>query len=368
MRKNALVWRPSPRPQVQRDDWRLFIEGDTLYEAMLQDIGTAQTAIRMESYIFADDTIGRRFAAALMERARKGVHVRLRVDFAGSRWAMGRALVRELRTAGVRFEWSRPWKWFRPWAFHRRNHRKLLIVDRAVAYVGGFNIHAESSFDCVGAARWRDTHVRLSGPAVSEAIHVFDRCGRTNDLSQARFGRLRVIANPMLYGRRRLRRAIARALGAAQRRIWLTTPYFVPDLRLRRQLLCAARRGVDVRVLIPGKTDVPITQWAAWAFYSALLKAGVRVYEYQPRVLHAKTLVVDDEWATVGSSNLDYRSLFLNAEVNFVSREPRFCETLAAHFHADLQDSHAIEPARWDARCWRHLVRETLAWSVRKWL
>lgn len=335
---------------------------------MLKDIAAARTLIRMESYIFADDVIGQRFATALMAQARLGRRVHLRVDYAGSRWAFGSALVRELRAAGVRFEWSHRWQWTRPWAFHRRNHRKLLIVDDAVAYLGGFNVHAASSFESVGAVRWRDTHVRFQGPAVAEAIHVFEESMCEAEHARSESHPFWVLPNANRSCRRRLRCEIDRVFSTAERRIWLTTPYFVPDHRLRRRLIRAARRGVDVRVLTPAKSDVPIAQWAARALYSALLKQGVRVFEYQPRLLHAKTLVVDEQWATVGTANLDYRSLFVNAEVNLIAIDGGFNAALAEQFCADLKSAREIEPKHWGQRSWSEITRERLAWRIRKWL
>jgi cardiolipin synthase A/B len=177
-----------------------------------------------------------------------------------------------------------------------------------------------------------------------------------------------LIPSATRHCRRRLRCEFDRAFRSARQRIWLTTPYFVPDRRLRRRLIRAARRGVDVRVLTPAKSDVPIAQWAAHALYSALLKHGVRVYEYQPRVLHAKTLLVDAGWASVGTANLDYRSLFVNAEVNLVASDEGFCEALAQHFRADLESSREIEQEHWQRRSWWHLARERLAWPLRRWL
>lgn len=357
------------RPEAAEPmSWEIFVEGDALYDAMANDIAQANTSIRMESYIFADDVVGRRIAAALAVQARRGRRVQLRVDYAGSRWELGGALVRELREAGVRFEWSRRWQWLKPWEFHRRNHRKLLIIDETIAYTGGFNVHAASSRESAGTSRWRDTHVRFRGPAVRQAIDVFE--GSSGEVQEAlpASNSLWLIPNATRRCRRRLRCEFDRVFRAAQRRIWLTTPYFLPDRRLRRRLIRAARRGVDVRVLTPAKNDVPITQWAARALYSSLLKHGARLYEYQPRVLHAKTLLVDDAWATVGTANLDYRSLFVNAEVNLIARDGAFCEALAREFRADLESSHEIEPERWRRRSWSHLAREAVAWPLRKWL
>lgn len=348
--------------------WSLYVEGDELYDAMVSTIGAAQFSVRMESYIFADDAVGRRVAVALAESARRGREVRLRVDYAGSRLELSDALVRELKNAGVRFEWSHRWQWSRPWAFHRRNHRKLLIIDDAVAFVGGFNVHAASSLRTVGTSRWRDTHVRFTGPAVAHAIQIFDGAGHTLQSLRHRLQSLLLIPESTRRCRRRLRCEIDRAFRSARQRIWVTTPYFVPDSRLRRRLIAAARRSVDVRVLTPAKSDVPLAQWAARALYSGLLRHGVRVYEYEPRVLHAKTVLVDDAWASVGTANLDYRSLFINAEVNLVTNDATFCEELAREFLTDLEAAHEIKLEHWQRRAWWQVMREKFAWPLRRWL
>lgn len=349
-------------------EWSVFTEGDKLYDAMVSAIGAAQFTVRMESYIFADDVVGQRIAEALATCARRGRQVHLRVDYAGSRMALGDALLRELKAAGVRFEWSHRWQWSRPWAFHRRNHRKLLIIDDAIAFVGGFNVHAASSLRAVGTSRWRDTHVQFTGPAVARAIEIFDGAGRALQSLRRRLPSLSIIPEATRHCRRRLRCEIDRAFRSARQRIWLTTPYFVPDSRLRRRLIAAARRDVDVRVLTPAKSDVPLAQWAARAVYSGLLRHGVRVYEYQPRVLHAKTVLVDDAWASVGTANLDYRSLFINAEVNLVTSDATFCEELAQQFLKDLDVAHEIKLEHWRQRARWQVLREKFAWPLRRWL
>lgn len=155
-------------------EWRLFTEGDDLYDAMCEDIAQARASVRMESYIFASDEIGRRIARALSQQAGRGRQVRLRLDRVGSALELDAGLWREMLESGVQLEWSRAWRWSAPWSFHRRNHRKLLIVDEAIAYLGGFNIHAKPSRRLSGEARWRDTHVRFTGPAVGEAVELFD--------------------------------------------------------------------------------------------------------------------------------------------------------------------------------------------------
>jgi cardiolipin synthase len=154
----------------------------------------------------------------------------------------------------------------------------------------------------------------------------------------------------------------------AHERIWLTTPYFVPDSRTQEHLCAASARDVDVRILVAGKSDVKLVQWAGRAAYSQLLRAGVRVFEYQPRILHAKTLLVDNDWSTIGTANFDYRSFFINYELNLVSRSPRLNSELAALFRSDLLAAREVRQRSWAARPLSGHFAELIGWSARHWL
>lgn len=165
-----------------------------------------------------------------------------------------------------------------------------------------------------------------------------------------------------------LRCAFIDRFRSARARIWLTTPYFVPDSRSQWELCAAARRGVDVRVLVPAKSDVELATWAAQAAYARMLVAGVRIWECLPRVLHAKTVVVDHDWATVGTANFDYRSFFLNDELNLVVDEPGFNAALATQFETDLLDARAVTSSTWRHRRWPRMIVEAIGWWARRWL
>ena len=347
----------------------MFVEGDVLYDAMLSDIGRAKHSVRLESYILTSDAIGCAFVAALSHCAACGIDVRLRVDHAGSWRELNRSDINSMRSAGVHFEWSRPWSWRRPFTLNRRNHRKLLVVDEAIAYVGGFNLHAPSSRRAYGSARWRDTHVRFLGELASAAAIVFDHYRDVPpDWMPSTTTSPWLLPNRSKACRHRLRCVLHDALRAAQRRVWATTPYFVPD-RLTQKLLChAALHGADVRLLVPGKSDVPIAQWAARAAYSKLLSHRVRIYEYAPRVLHAKTLLVDANWATVGTANLDYRSLFINDELNLIDEGGVLNSVLAQIFLDDLREADEVLAIQWSQRPWPRQVAEAVGWWARRWL
>ncbi|MFZ5609595.1 MAG: phospholipase D-like domain-containing protein [Pseudomonadota bacterium] len=349
--------------------YRVFTEGDALYRAMLADIGQAQVRVVLESYIFKEDSVGQAFIAALRERAGKGVRVVLRLDAFGAGGAVSAATIEALRRSGVDVAWSRRWRWRRPWLYHRRNHRKLLLVDDRAAYLGGFNICAENSLAAFGANRWRDTHIRLPSPFVAEALAAFEDfhegrhrwqpAGKTSSYVMANYGRAcRYRWRCLLHSRFRM----------ARRRIWLTSPYFVPDRRTQERLKNAARRGVEVKLLVPGKSDVALTQWAARASYAGLIAAGVKIYEYQDRVLHAKTMLIDDDWSTIGTSNMDYRSFFHNFELNFISDSPQLNQVLGQIFRADLGASRQILEAVWSKRPLMAKLAEFVGWMARRWL
>lgn len=367
--------RPAPKAlanaAIAVDGTLLFTEGDELYAAMLASIRGARDSVRMECYIFAADEIGWQFTQALVERAAAGIDVRLHLDAAGALGSSSRVMEGYLRERGVSLKRFHRWSWRHPLRYNRRNHRKLLIVDDRVAYVGGFNIHRQSSRRLYGETRWRDTHAAISGALVEDAARLFAAFWRGNRrwMPAQRSGRTTsLISNHTRACRHRIRCLYAEAFAGARERIFLTTPYFVPDLLTQQRLIRAARRGLDVRLLVPSNSDVPVTRWAAHAFYDALMSAGVRIYEYQPRMLHAKIVGIDGDWATVGTANLDYRSLFLNYELLLAIREPGVCAELEQQFFDDLRESLPITPANWAKRCWPGRILEAFGWIMRRWL
>jgi cardiolipin synthase len=361
-------WTAHARTQ-QTPTTRLFTEGDKIYETMLAAISASTQTVKMESYVFASDEVGWRFAEALGERAAAGIDVRLHLDAAGALGRWSAPLQRHLHDRGVEIRWFQRWSWRHPLRYNRRSHRKLLIVDRRVAFVGGFNIHRESSMAASGVSRWRDTHAEVSGPLVDEATQLFDAFWRGRRQSPPiRSSRTQFVSNETRKCRHRIRCLYGEVFDAARQRIYVTTPYFVPDLSTLRRLVAAARRGVDVRVLVPLHSDVPITQWAARAVYAALMSAGVHIHEYLPRMLHAKTVVVDADWAALGTANLDYRSFFVNYELILMTTSPPDCEQLARHFVHDLSESRQLNAAAFAGRPLTNKLLEVVGHSLRRWL
>jgi len=341
---------------------------------MLTAITGAKEAIRLESYIFSDDSIGSQFCEALAERARAGIKVRVHIDAAGSLFWFSRKMQHHLRSNYVELHWFHRWSWHKPWRYNRRNHRKLLVVDNHVAFLGGFNIHKENSQAMYGDLRWRDTHISIRGPLVEVASQLFDSFWQRRlywlpeqEQEQEQQGG-RLLHNHTRTCRHRLRCIYSGAFANAKKYIYLTTPYFVPDSYTLEQLRKAAERGVDVRLLLPRKSDVRITSWAARHVYASLFAFGVRVYEYLPRVLHAKTVVIDDDWIIVGTANLDYRSLFINYEINLEATDRKLAAELKEQFLQDLSQSEFILSSNWERRGLKSRCLELLAIILKRWL
>lgn len=244
-------------------------------------------------------------------------------------------------------------------------------MDDEQVFLGGFNIHRENSRSLYGEARWRDTHLLAGKKLAVEAGRQFDAVwdGRQEFMDTRITGESAVvISNIFRNCRRRFRCMYWDRITNAKANVYLTTPYFVPDWKTLHRLASAARQGIDVRLLVPCKSDVPIVQWAAHAVYAGLLEAGVRIYEYLPRPLHAKTAVIDGEWSIVGSSNLDYRSFGINYEISIVARDPILAGRLTEQFLHDLEESEEIVPATWAKRSGSQRFYEWIGRAVQRWL
>jgi cardiolipin synthase len=325
----------------------------------------------MESYIFAEDEIGWRFAEALAERAQNGVRVCLHLDAAGSLFSASRQLDRFLRASGVELRWFHRWHWSHPLRYNQRNHRKLLVVDGQRAFLGGFNIHRENSKALYGERRWRDTHVAMTGDLARQAREAFQALwyGRPfhSDLTAEPPSAV-VLPNKSADCEHRLHCVFASMFGSARRHIEMTTPYLVPDEWTLRALEHAARRGVNVRILVPLNSDVAPVRWVAQRIHARLQRQGVRVFGYGPRLLHAKSLSIDGDWASVGTANLDYRSLFLNHELNLCARASSLAEALEAQFETDLAEAEELDTGSMTRQPIVDRLLAPIAWAARRWL
>lgn len=354
----------------------LLLESERAYASKAGAVEGARRSVWAEYYTVEDDATGRGFLASLAERARAGCDVRLLYDAVGSSGIPEQGL-RAIREAGGRVEAFLPVNPLRKrWSTHLRNHRKLLLVDEEIGFAGGMNVGDEyaggSRSGGAGRGRpWRDAHLRIEGPAVFDLATVF-----AEDWTFASGERLVPSSIPLPRtpgsvvavlpsGPDQTANANAHtwfaALSGAAERCWMTTPYFVPDEPTVRGLANAAYRGIDVRLLVPAESDVPLARAAGRFFYGPLLRAGVRVFEYLPSVLHAKTVVVDGSWALVGSANLDFRSFSLNFELGALVFDRSFALLLEERFARDLAESREATLPEVERRAFPERARLGLA-------
>ncbi len=367
----SLLERMQQRPVRAGNRVRLFFRGEEAFDAMLADVASASSEILLESYILKDDEVGKRFEAALGAAVGRDVVVRVLADAFGS-MGTGRAFWRALEGAGVRVRLYHPFRGplrFLPF----RDHRKILVVDRRVAYTGGMNIGDEYGSSLLPSEKvFRDTHARVEGPTADEMAGVFRggwlaakgdafayEAAPADD--SAAGARILVLDSRPGRGARQVSAALAALVGAARARLWMTAAYFAPRPRVCRILGRAAARGVDVRLLLPGRTDIPIVRHSGHGFFSSLLAGGVRIFEYDPAVLHAKTMVADGQASVVGSSNIDFRSFERNTECNFAIFDPGVGAVMERRFEEDLGSATEILRPDWRRRSWLHRAGDALA-------
>src|SRR6185295_1959371 len=352
----------------------LLVDGPATYAAMFAAIDAARDHINLESYIVEAGGPGEELAQRLIAKSRAGVRVNLLYDGFGSLLTESRyfAALREAGVAVCEYNPLRSWRKLFSRSVHWRDHRKLLVVDGRIAFVGGVNIsgvysagsahRAHPADAAVGEPRWRDTHVQVSGPLVADLQRLFLHHWHHHasaPLAPADYlpalqpaGLQRAASASCDAGRRSnpFYRALVHAIDAARERVFVTAAYFVPTRRLLRALAGAARRGVDVRLVLPSLSDAWAPLHAGRSHYGQLLQAGVRIFERQGALLHAKTTVIDGVWATVGSSNLDWRSFIHNAEANVIVLDSEFGAAMETLFGDDLAASREMNLVQWHGR------------------
>ena len=347
--------------------------GDRFYSAMLEAIGGAKDTVNFEVYIFDSDETGRRFIDAFTERARAGVEVRLLLDWFGS-IRLKRADRRELRDAGVRLEFFRPFALRNLVRMYRRTHRRAIVIDGKVGFTGGAAISDKWRGDTRNPKEWRDSMTRVTGALVIGVQSAFAAnwvycCGEV--IAGPRFYPLTedggpacglsVVSSPS-DAQQPIRLLFWLSFINAQRRLWIASSYFIPDEQLRKAVESRARAGVDVRILVPGNhTDAIPVQYAGRGYYEELLEAGVRIFEYQASMMHAKTVLVDDGWTLVGSANMDERSMEINEENLLGIAESGFARAVVEGIELDLTRSKEISLDAWRRRPIYHRVLEKVA-------
>lgn len=346
--------RAAGAPLLTGNSCKLLRDAQENYPAWLEAIGSAKRRIHFECYIIHEDEVGREFAEALARKAREGVRVRLIYDWLGALGAASRRLWRQMSQAGVEVRCFNPPRFDSPFGWLSRDHRKMLAVDGKVGFVTGLCVGKRwAGYPERNIEPWRDTGVEVRGPAVADIEMAFSQswaaCGAALPESEllardsiAPVGKtlLRVIGGmPNTAGLYRLDYLVA---ALARRTLWLTDAYFVGTTTYIQALASAARDGVDVRLLVPGSTDVPLMRALSRTGYRPLLEAGVRVFEWNGSMLHAKTAVADGHWARVGSTNLNLASWIGNWELDVAVEDKRFAEEMEATFLEDLQHSTEI--------------------------
>ena len=338
----------------------LYVDGAAAYAAIFAAIEAARQHVHLEYYIFEPDQIGTQLRDLLIKKARAGVTVRLLVDGTGSSH-LRRRFLRPLLDAGALVAWFNPLslRWIRTRRIDFRTHRKIVVCDGVVAFMGGMNVSDVHSAR-LSEKYWRDTHMRIEGAAVLTIQRIFieDWYFATAQLppqTSALFPVqeadpvglhvVQIVASGPDHDFMTIRDSYFTAITRATSRVWLTTPYFVPDEAIGTALCTAAMRGVDVRLLLPVRGDSWLIDLAARSYVPELLAAGVKVYEYLPRFVHAKTIVIDDDLAIVGTANLDNRSFRLDFELTALVFDRAFTMQLASAFDADLTESRAMDAA-----------------------
>ena len=351
----------------------VLLNGVQIFPSMLAAIRDAKKTINMESYIYWDGNVGRQFAEALAERSRAGVEVKVILDAIGCQ-AMSDDLTGFMRQNGIDIEIYHPIRWYTLSRANHRTHRKLLIIDGRIGFTGGVGIADEWLGNADAPNHWRETQVRVEGPVVTQmqfafmdnwvksrgeiltGLDYFPAVPPTGEqLTQ-------VIKSSPSEGSSTVKLLYTISIVSAVKSIYITNAYFIPDWDTIRALEGAVRRGVDVKVIVPGDfTDVPIVRQASRWHYERLLKRGIKIYEYQGTMIHAKTMVVDGIWTTIGSSNFDDRSFRLNDEVNVNIYDEGVGAQMERIFADDLARSREITPGMWAKRSWLSKVKESVA-------
>lgn len=379
-------------PLIKGNKVTLLFDGPQTMKEMLKAITEAKSTINLETYIFDQDPMGLKFADALIEKQQSGVTVNIIYDSVGT-LGVPQAFFDRMRAAGIHLVAFNPVNPAKlkgdEWKINNRDHRKVLIVDGKMAFTGGINISNTYSKSSLFRSKakpsdksevgWRDTHVKIEGPAAAAFQWLFIRTWAQQDradlpdapyfpvLPEVGDKLVRVVASEP-GGGFEIYKAYILAIQEAKKSIHITSAYFVPDKQTVDALTAAAKRGVEVKVVLPGVSDSGLVFHAGHALYDELLAGGVRIYHLKLAVLHAKTAVIDGAWSTVGSTNIDMRSFMHNSELNVVVLGDSFGREMENAFQEDLRDSEEITKAKWESRPWADRMKEWAAQFMHYWL
>jgi cardiolipin synthase A/B len=355
--------------------------GENFYAAELEAIKNAQKSINLEAYIFKGGEIATKLIDALAERARAGVKVHVVLDGVGSGIATTKNDFENLTQAGGKMYFYHPLRWYNLSRYNNRTHREILIVDGKTGFVGGAGIADHWWKSKEKDPRWRDNMFRITGDAVTSLQGTFAENWLQaseevlngveyfpDGANSGKVTALVVNSTPSVGGSTRARMLFQTLLASSRQSILITTPYFMPDENVRKELINAVeKRGVEVTVLTAGDhNDHWLSRTSSRRLYGDLLRAGVKIYEYQPSMIHAKVMVIDGLWSVVGSTNFDNRSFGLNDEVNLAGCDPELAGKLDALFHQDLAQSREITYQEWKSRPWHEKLREWSGWLLER--
>jgi cardiolipin synthase len=373
--RSPLRWRAGGEITVLR-------AGGETYPAMLAALASAQRSICFETYILAADRTGDRFKAVLLERVKAGVAVRIIYDAVGS-FGLPESWVDDLRRAGcevIDFNPIAPWR--RRFRLSHRDHRKIIVVDDRVAFTGGLNIANDYATVEDGGVGWHDMHCRVTGAIAHDLARMFRRtwlrCGGPaypvaplpppDAPASDGTAFVRLLDNTLRRQRTTVRRAYLHVINAARRHVRIQNAYFLPDRGLRRALARAAARGVDVRIMVPGHSDVRLIEWAGLYVLRRLVRRGVKIFRWRGVMMHAKTATVDALWSTIGSYNFDAQSRFNNLEVTVEILDPATGQTLVESFERDVANADLFDEATWLRLPWWNKALAWLGYRLRRFL
>lgn len=364
-------------PLVDGNSIRSLTNGDEIFPAMLQAIRSAERSITLETYIYWSGDIGRAFSEILAERAAAGVRVHVLLDWVGSAKLDANALQR-MQGAGVQVEKYRPLRWYNLSRVNNRTHRKILVVDGRVGFIGGVGIADQWQGNAEEPEHWRDSHFQIEGPAVAHLQAAFlDNWLKTRhevlneddyfpELQSVGGTLAQVFKSSPREGSGSVRLMFLMSIAAAKRQILIANSYFVPDDGCVDALVAARQRNVEIVVIVPGHhIDTAITRRASRSRWGKLLAAGIKIYEFQPTMYHCKVMVVDEGWTTVGSTNFDNRSFRLNDEANLNILNDEFAQDQARVFAHDLERSFEVSLENWRNRPLLERVTDFLAGLLR---
>ena len=377
------------KPLIAGNKLTLLYDGPQTMAAMMDAVRRAKNHINLETYIFDQDAVGIAFADLLIEKQRAGVAVHIMVDAVGT-ISTPAIFLQRMRDAGIQlqeFNPLSPWRQAGPWEPNHRDHRKVLVVDGRIGFTGGVNIsstYANSSLfrsksRKTARAGWRDTHIQMEGPAVAALQWEFLNHWLQQDapeLADSDFFPVLVPQGNQLVrvvasepdGDQEIYKSYVLAIHLAKTSVHITSAYFVPDPQILKALTDAAARGVDVKLVLPGMRENDLAYFAGHSYFSEMMRHGIRLYQLQQSVLHAKTAVIDSLWSTVGSANIDTRSFLHNYELNLVVYDPLLGQAMEDAFQEDLRLSTEVDAATWDARPRSEKFKEWLARQFGYWL